>query len=67
MHDVFPKAKFRDCIQLTVAASKNPRVQAQRRGWIGMTKEKPLDEENMDEEGLDALRNVEREATGLNV
>jgi Replication Fork Protection Component Swi3 len=67
MHDVFPKAKFRDCIQLTVAAGSDSKLRAQREQWIEMAKPKPItmeDGANVDEEGLDALRSAERESTG---
>jgi Replication Fork Protection Component Swi3 len=38
MHEVFPKAKFRDCIQMTEKAGHETRLRMMRKEWIGGTK-----------------------------
>jgi hypothetical protein len=68
MHNVFPKAKFRDCIEMTLRAGDQSKLRVKRREWIDLTKPKIVDVEdgrNADEDGLEALRSAEREETGF--
>src|SRR5271169_6570888 len=38
MHDVFPKARFRDCISMTEKEGGKPHLKAMRNEFIDMTK-----------------------------
>ena len=66
MHDVFPKARFRDCIAMTEKVGHVRQVMIMRRQWIEESKpKKPRDEdEDLDLYGVEALQSIEREQAG---
>ena len=65
MHDVFPKARFRDCIAMTEKLGHRTQLIVMRKQWIDNTKpgsvKQQTEEEAEDEEALEALHSVERE------
>jgi len=66
MHDVFPKARFRDCIEMTEKVGHQAQLRVMRKQWIEETKPRqavqPNEEEDLD--GLEELQSMEREQTG---
>ena len=68
MHDVFPKAKFRDCIEMTEKVGHKSNVRIMRKEWIDLTKPHPPPptwrEDGEDADALEALQSVEREQAG---
>jgi replication fork protection complex subunit Csm3/Swi3 len=64
MHDIFPKARFRDCITLTEKAGHDTRIKIIRKQWIDETKPRELltEEDLLDRDGAEILENLEREA-----
>lgn len=64
MHDVFPKARFRDCIAMTEKAGHEQRIRILRKQWIDDTKPRatPNEEDPLDKDGAEILDNLEREA-----
>jgi len=52
MHEVFPKARFRDCIQMTEKVGHETRLRMMRKEWIDGTKAK----EQAEEPDWDALQ-----------
>lgn len=65
MHDVFPKARFRDCIALTEKAGHQAQLRVKRKQWIDDCKPRREDEDEGDVEGLEVLQSMEREAEGM--
>lgn len=65
MHDVFPKAKFRDCIAMTEKLGHLSQLRVMRKEWIESTKPKPREDNVEDVEGLDVLRSMEQGQNGL--
>jgi replication fork protection complex subunit Csm3/Swi3 len=65
MHDVFPKAKFRDCIAMTEKLGHLSQLRIMRKEWIESTKPKPREDNVEDVEGLDALRSMEQGQNGF--
>jgi hypothetical protein len=64
MHDVFPKARFRDCIVLTEKAGHIAQLRVMRQQWIDDTKPR-REEEDLDVVGLEVLQSMEREGMGM--
>jgi replication fork protection complex subunit Csm3/Swi3 len=64
MHDVFPKAKFRDCISMTEKAGHEQRLKVMRKQWIDDTKPKSLltEEDLLDVDGAEILADIDRQA-----
>jgi replication fork protection complex subunit Csm3/Swi3 len=60
MHDVFPKARFRDCISMTEKVGHQNQLRVMRKQWIDDTKPGRRDEDVEEVEGLEALRTLER-------
>ena len=70
MHDVFPKAKFRDCIEMTEKEGHHAQLRVMRKQWIEESKPRQVvqpDEEEGDLDGLEALQSTEREQTGTSL
>jgi replication fork protection complex subunit Csm3/Swi3 len=65
MHDVFPKARFRDCIALTEKAGHQAQLRVKRKQWIDDTKPRREDDDEGDVEGLEVLQSMEREVEGI--
>ena len=63
MHDVFPKARFRDCIQMTEKVGHRAQLMVMRKQWIDKSKPGSVTQqpEEEDEDGLEALHSMERE------
>jgi replication fork protection complex subunit Csm3/Swi3 len=63
MHDVFPKARFRDCIAMTEKVGHTTQVKVMRRQWIDESKpKKRMDEDDdLDLDGIEVLESIERE------
>src|SRR5271170_7039085 len=63
MHDVFPKAQFRDCIAMTEKVGHIAQVKVMRRQWIDESKpKKRMDEDDdLDLDGIEVLESIERE------
>lgn len=59
MHEVFPKAKFRDCVQMTEKAGHETRLRMMRREWIDGTKAR-VQAEEPDWEAYQALVDGDR-------
>jgi replication fork protection complex subunit Csm3/Swi3 len=59
MHEVFPKAKFRDCIQMTEKAGHETRLRMMRKEWIDGTRSRVAAEEP-DWDALQALVDGDR-------
>jgi hypothetical protein len=64
MHDVFPKANFRDCIAMTEKVGHLAQLRIMRKQWIENTKPKPREEIAEDVDGLEALRDIEQDQNG---
>lgn len=66
MHDVFPKAKFRDCIEMTEKVGHLAQLRVMRKQWIEESKPRQVvqPDEEVDLDGLEALQSMEREHTG---
>src|SRR5579859_8123333 len=64
MHDVFPKANFRDCIAMTEKVGHIAQLRIMRKQWIENTKPKPRQEDVEDVEGLEVLRSMEQDRNG---
>jgi replication fork protection complex subunit Csm3/Swi3 len=60
MHDVFPKARFRDCIAMTKKVGHQNQLRVMRKQWIEDTKPSQRDEDVEDVEGLEVLQSFER-------
>jgi hypothetical protein len=65
MHDVFPKARFRDCIVLTEKAGHEAQLRVKRKQWIDDSKPKRAEDELGDVDGLEVLESMEREVQGI--
>jgi replication fork protection complex subunit Csm3/Swi3 len=63
MHDVFPKARFRDCIAMTEKVGHLAQVRIMRQQWIDETKPKILrdEDDDLDLDGAEVLESIERE------
>src|SRR5277367_6250783 len=63
MHDVFPKARFRDCIAMTEKVGHIAQLRVMRRQWIDESKpKKQMDEDDdLDLDGIEVLDSIERE------
>jgi replication fork protection complex subunit Csm3/Swi3 len=63
MHDVFPKARFRDCIAITEKVGHIAQLRVMRRQWIDESKpKKQMDEDDdLDLDGIEVLDSIERE------
>ena len=69
MHDVFPKARFRDCIKMTEKCGHQAQLRIMRKQWIEQTKpgyvsQQDEDLDNVD--GLEVLGALEREQRSCN-
>ena len=67
MHDVFPKAKFRDCIEMTEKVGHHAQLRVMRKEWIEESKPRQAvqpEEEEGDLDALEVLQSMEREQTG---
>jgi Replication Fork Protection Component Swi3 len=65
MHDVFPKARFRDCIGMTEKLGHQAQLRITRKQWIDESKPRQVVEEDLgDIEGLDVLEEIEMEQAG---
>jgi replication fork protection complex subunit Csm3/Swi3 len=60
MHDVFPKARFRDCISMTENVGHQAQLRVMRKQWIDDSKPGRRDEDVEEVEGLEVLRSLER-------
>jgi replication fork protection complex subunit Csm3/Swi3 len=60
MHDVFPKARFRDCISMTEKVGHQTQLRVMRKQWIDDSKPNQGDKDVEEVEGLDVLRSLER-------
>ena len=49
MHDVFPKARFRDCISMTKNIGNTKPLKIMRREWIELSKPTMKDDRTFDE------------------
>lgn len=58
MHDVFPKARFRDCIKMTEREGHKAQLREMRKQWIDESK---LRDDLGDFDELEALESIERE------
>lgn len=68
MHDVFPKARFRDCITMIEKVGHKSQIRTMRNEWINETKPDRLanrDGDLGDADGLEVLESIEREQAGL--
>ena len=67
MHDVFPKARFRDCIEMTEKVGHQAQLRVMRKQWIEESKPRQVvqPDEVEDLDGLEVLQTMEREQTGL--
>ena len=65
MHDVFPKARFRDCIGMTEKVGHQARLRIMRKQWIDDSKprEEKDDEDFVDADGIEVLETAEREGS----
>jgi replication fork protection complex subunit Csm3/Swi3 len=66
MHDVFPKARFRDCIRMTEKEGHQAQLRVMRKQWIEETKPRQVvqPDEEVDLDGLEVLQSMEMEQTG---
>lgn len=65
MHDVFPKARFRDCIKMTEKLGHQAQLRIMRKQWIDESKPRLAAEEDLgDMEGLEVLGEMERKQAG---
>jgi hypothetical protein len=68
MHDVFPKARFRDCIAMTEKLGHQEQLRVRRKAWIDESKPKyqlgPEEDDMGDIGGLEAVERMEREQAG---
>jgi len=61
MHEVFPKATFRDCIAMTEKAGHENQVRVVRKEWIEATKARQVvPDEPIDWDALQALADAEK-------
>ena len=61
MHEVFPKARFRDCIAMTEKAGHENRLRVVRREWIDGTKARQVvSDEPIDWDALQALADADK-------
>lgn len=66
MHEVFPKARFRDCIQMTEKAGHESRLRVMRKEWIDGTKARQVvPPEPIDWDALQALADAEKAREGI--
>jgi replication fork protection complex subunit Csm3/Swi3 len=59
MHDVFPKARFRDCIAMTEKVGHQAQLRVMRKQWIDDSKPKGIEDDIEEVEGLEVLRSLE--------
>ena len=64
MHDVFPKANFRDCIAMTEKVGHITQMRIMRKEWIEQAKPRLRDEDVEDVEALEVLRSIEENRNG---
>jgi hypothetical protein len=64
MHDVFPKANFRDCIAMTEKVGHITQLRIMRKEWIEQTKPRLREEDVEDVEALEVLRSIEEDRNG---
>jgi replication fork protection complex subunit Csm3/Swi3 len=70
MHDVFPKAKFRDCIEMTEKCGHTAQLRVMRKQWIEESKPRReiYEKDDVgDMDGLEVLENMEREQIGIHL
>ena len=61
MHEVFPKARFRDCIAMTEKAGHESRLRVMRKEWIEATKaQQVIPDEPIDWDALQALADADK-------
>ena len=60
MHDVFPKAKFRDCIKMTEKCGHQAQLRIMRRQWIEESKPRHVSQQDEDLGDVNELEVVER-------